>query len=640
MDFVFCGSSIDECLKKASEKLDIDKNELKYKVIKEERKFFKKSVEIQILNILEKDKENSKEVENKNNSGAKVEKGKIIIVKDNDEPIKIKPGKNIKLFLNGIECEQIDDAKEDDEISYEFETEMPKKNIDVFISEDKMNVFMTVESIPQPVYELIDTEYTNSLELNAKITNENYPEKYTKEEIIDELNVHGVVYGIIEENINKLCNVHNYSDMLVAKGRFPVDDTDDYIEIMFKSNKSSESLNDNNKVDYRNINSIVNVKAGDVLATKTNGKEGSDGYDVFNKPVKRKIGKLLTIKSGTGCHLEENNVVSDIEGRPSVKNNIFTVNSVYDVEEVNLSSGNIIFVGDVEVAKNVDEGMIIKSGKSVTVGKNVDSATIIANEDITIKGNVVTSTIKAGCDQVEQARYIQIITKLESNMEELMEFVEQIKHNDSFKEKSYGEIIKILIENRFKTLSSTLNKLFEYYHEKQIEDCELESNLKDKLVGAGPLEIKEVSELEKIKVLLSKELEQAREILESNSDIYLEYCQGSKIEAAGSVYITGKGQFTSEITSLNNIEFTKEGSVCRGGILYAKNEIKLKTVGSNADVKTTLKVSKKGRISAEMAYSNTIFCFGERQFVLDVPSRNVIAYLDGNDEVVVEKLKI
>lgn len=42
MNLIFSADSIDECLKKASEELNVNTNDLKYKVIKEEGKFFKK----------------------------------------------------------------------------------------------------------------------------------------------------------------------------------------------------------------------------------------------------------------------------------------------------------------------------------------------------------------------------------------------------------------------------------------------------------------------------------------------------------------------------------------------------------------------------------------------------------------------
>jgi hypothetical protein len=49
MNFKFSATSLDECLEKASSELNISKEALKYRVTKEEKRFFKKKVEIEII---------------------------------------------------------------------------------------------------------------------------------------------------------------------------------------------------------------------------------------------------------------------------------------------------------------------------------------------------------------------------------------------------------------------------------------------------------------------------------------------------------------------------------------------------------------------------------------------------------------
>ena len=51
-----------------------------------------------------------------------------------------------------------------------------------------------------------------------------------------------------------------------------------------------------------------------------------------------------------------------------------------------------------------------------------------------------------------------------------------------------------------------------------------------------------------------------------------------------------------------------------------------------------LKVPKDGVITADIAYNNTTFCFGEKQLVLDVSSRNVKAYVDEMGDITIDKL--
>ena len=137
---------------------------------------------------------------------------------------------------------------------------------------------------------------------------------------------------------------------------------------------------------------------------------------------------------------------------------------------------------------------------------------------------------------------------------------------------------------------------------------------------------------------MNEEAEELETFEVDEANIRVKYIQSSKLETIGSVFIEGKGQYTSEITALNSIEFFQENSVCRGGILSAGKEIKLKTVGSEAGVNTILKVAKDGVITADIAYNNTTFCFGEKQLILDVSSRNVKAYVDDMGDIVIDKL--
>ena len=83
MNLIFSAGSIDECLEKASEKLNIAKDKLEYNVLKEERRFFKKKITIEVKNEIKH------KITNEENSeyGAKVEDGKIIVKSFKDEKV-------------------------------------------------------------------------------------------------------------------------------------------------------------------------------------------------------------------------------------------------------------------------------------------------------------------------------------------------------------------------------------------------------------------------------------------------------------------------------------------------------------------------------------------------------------------------
>lgn len=327
-----------------------------------------------------------------------------------------------------------------------------------------------------------------------------------------------------------------------------------------------------------------------------------------------------------------------MEGKPSFRSNTFKVHQVYEVEEVNLSTGNINFVADVEVAKTVDEGMEVIAGNTVLVGKNVESAKVIAASDITVRGNILNSTVSAGEKAINKKKYLLNLNDTISIVDDLYSDAVQLANNNVLGSRKVGELVKILIENKYKTFIPLCETIIKECEIQGITDSPITSFINNKIVGFGPITIQHEEELLEFIGLLKEECDELESFEADEANIYTEYIQGSKVEAIGSVFINGKGQYTSEITALNNIEFIQENSVCRGGVLSAGKEIKLKTVGSEAGVNTVLKVPKDGVITADIAYNNTTFCFGEKQLVLDVSSRNVKAYVDEMGDITIDKL--
>lgn len=644
MDLIFSARSVDECLKEASEKLDISKENLDYKIVKEERKFFKKKIIIEILNKINEKKHEvtTQEESEQNRYGAKVKDGKIIVqsFKNENQFITIKSCTGVNLFYNGDKTDIIEDAKESDLIEYTIEeTHEASRTMEISVSEDKMEAYITIKSLPQRVYKLEDCAFSKNLVLNKTLYEKKYAPKYTYEDIKNALKDRKIIFGILDEKIKEICNEEEVENVLIAKGVQAIDDTPEKMEILFKDFDQVEECGDTeSKIDYRNRFMLATVRAGEEIAKIIPLIEGKDGKDLYGNDVKHKNFSHMKIKIGEGCKYENNKVIATIEGKPAFKSNTFKVHQVYQVEEVNLSTGNINFVADVEVAKSVDEGMEIVAGSTVFVGGNVESAKITASSNITINGNILNSTIIAGQSDIDKKKYLLSLNNVKNIIDELYSTVIQVSDNNILEGRKTGELIKILIENKYGTLVPLCEEILKECELQGVKDSPITSFINKKIIGFGPLNIKYEEELLDFIDFLKEETDELETFKVDEADIYVKYMQGSKVEAIGSVFIQGKGQYTSEITALKDIEFTNENSVCRGGILSAGKEIRLKTVGSEAGVNTILKVPKDGVITADIAYNNTTFCFGEKQLVLDVSSRNVKAYVDEIGDIAIDKL--
>ncbi|WP_315077668.1 FapA family protein [uncultured Clostridium sp.] len=651
MSLIFSATTLEGCLEKASNELKVPKECLKYTIITQKNTFFKKKVKIEISEVNEKDEKDEKDdlivdeklsnKEQEAHKGIKVENGEIIIEDldyKSNETVMIHPCNGIKLLINGEKCISKTAVTALDNIEVEYVTKESSRKIDITTSEDKMEAYITINYFPEYSFELVDKLCCRDLKLEAKKKKGEYPPKYTYDELLTILKENNIVYGLLNDKIREISENDCVSNELIAQGDKVVEDIPDAVKVFFESDKKKVLKDENAKIDYRNMYSISNISAGEMLAEKVDGIQGKDGKNIFGNEIKRKTTKKINIKIGSGCKLEENKVISTIEGRPSCKSGIYSVNKIYELKDVDIKTGNVDFIGDVEISGSIKSGTQVKAGNSVTVRKNVEEATIIASGQVNISANVLNSKISAGANDIDKKKHLEILKQYDSIIESLINYTQQIKDKNVLNNnQSDGEIIKILIESKFKNIPRLSMLIVSFEKNNSSTDNDMIAFIRKKIMGLGPIKIKKYSELYELKNMLINAIEILEEEIVIPVDVYMDYAQDSTIEASGSVFITGKGQYVSKITALNNIEFTQAGSVCRGGILHAKDEIKLKTVGSIAGVLTRLEVSKKGCITADIAYQNTVFCFGEKQFTLDIASKNVKAYLGKDGMIVVDK---
>ncbi|AOR22887.1 DUF342 domain-containing protein [Clostridium taeniosporum] len=654
MGLVFSATTLEKCLEKATDELKVSKDCLEYTVIAQKNTFFKKKVTIEILKVnkandLIKNQENNsredKEMSNKENEthkGIKVENGKIIIENldySSNETVTIHPCDGIKLFINGEECVSKTKVTALDDIKVEYIKKEGSRKINITTSEDKMQAYITINYSPKYSFELVDQSCCRDIILKAKKKKGEYPPKYTYDELITILKDKGIVHGVLKDKIKELSENYCVDNELVAQGDKVINDVPDTIKVFFESDKKKTLKDENAKIDYRNMYSISNVSSGEILAEKIDGVQGKNGKNIFGNEVKRRTSPKINIRVGTGCKLEDNKVISTIEGKPSCKSGVYSVNKVYELKDVDIKTGNIDFIGDIEINGSIKSGTNVKAGNSVTVRKNVEEATIIAGGQVNISANVLNSKVSAGANDIDKKKHLEILKKYDSIIESLISYTKQIKDKNTLdNNKSDGEIIKLLIESKFKNIPRLSMLIVSFEKNSDSTDREMINFIRKKIMGLGPIKIKRYSELYGLKDMILSEIEALEEEIVIPVDVYLDYAQDSTIKASGSVFITGKGQYVSKITALNNIEFTQSGSVCRGGTLHAKDQIKVKTVGSIAGVLTRLEVSEKGCITGDIAYQNTVFCFGEKQFTLEVASKNVKAYVGKDGMIVVEKI--
>lgn len=579
-------------------------------------------------------------------SGIKVTNGEVVIDSqclEDDTPLSIMSCDGVKLYINGELCEK--NVKYNvtalDEFTIVCDRIPGSRNITITICEDHMKAYADISYTPEYVYKLKDRNTKKDLKLNAVKEPGKFPPKYTVTEIMNEVGKSGIKYGIIKENILQASSCEGCDNLIIAKGTKAVDDKPAEVKILFDLGDKIHLDNDSmDKIDYKNVYSISSIEAGQVLAEIIPEEQGKDGKTIKGDVIKRKTFKNKPIKAGEGCMIEGNNVIATRSGRPSSKNGVLSVNNVFNIKDVDMKCGNINFVGDVEINGSVNEGMTVKAGNSIIIKKDVDNAYVTAEGEINISGNIMHSKIYTGQVNIEKKEYLDILNTYKDELIGLIESVKKLNES-SDSTKKISDLTRILIENRYKDIPKlSLNIISRCIKLHDENDNELIEFLRSKVMGLNISNIKSIRDLDYLYELVEEEIDYYNDDMLIQSDIYVSYLQDSLVKSTGNIFVTGKGEYVTNLIALKNIEFLKSNSVARGGLISARGNIKLGTVGSTAGISTRIEVPKDGIITAEMAYSNTVFAFGKRSKTLDEDSKNLKAYTNKEGEIIIEKLKL
>ncbi len=227
------------------------------------------------------------------------------------------------------------------------------------------------------------------------------------------LNNNRVVFGIKEEVLRSLQENPVYNEeILVAEGQKQANGNDAKLVYNFKTDHTTIIFKEKNgRVDFKDLNLIENVVAGQQLAKKVPPERGKEGQTVTGKTLPAKPGKDSTIGVGKNVKLSEDGttVISEINGQVILLNGKLNVEPVYTVPgDVNLHTGNILFLGTVIVRGNVEDGFSVKAAGNIEVMGNIGKAMLDAEGDIIVhQGILGKNEGKVKCGKNIYAKFIE-----------------------------------------------------------------------------------------------------------------------------------------------------------------------------------------------------------------------------------------
>lgn len=240
----------------------------------------------------------------------------------------------------------------------------------------------------------------------------------TRDMIYQALAAQNISYGLDTALLDRAAHDREryFTLYLVAKGKPAFDGRNGNIVDYFpRAIQRVLEVNEFGQVDYTALNLICNVEEGQEICHLIRPTEGEPGRTVTNQEVPAKSGKAVPLPKGRNTEISEDGdtLIASMPGHVEFSGSTFQVKPVLDIDgDVDFSTGNIKFVGDVNIKGDVLSGFSVKAMGNIYVGGVVEAgSTVEAGGDLTVVKGILgdgTTVIRAG--RCIFAKYIENAT--------------------------------------------------------------------------------------------------------------------------------------------------------------------------------------------------------------------------------------
>lgn len=207
-------------------------------------------------------------------------------------------------------------------------------------------------------------------------------------DVKDLLAAENITYGINQEKIKQILKHRNpVENSIVAEGKEAEPGQNAYLIYHFEEKKKQAgTLREDGTMDFHSLDLINNVRKGEKIVTKVDPVSGKPGIDVYGNEITPPQPKDVKLPRAKNTVHKENDLYAVKDGQIVRERDKIVIKPVYQIRgDVDLSTGNIDFVGSVKIGGNVREGFEIKAAGDVEINGNVGAARIEATGNVLIK---------------------------------------------------------------------------------------------------------------------------------------------------------------------------------------------------------------------------------------------------------------
>jgi len=178
---------------------------------------------------------------------------------------------------------------------------------------------------------------------------------------------------------------------LVALGRLPAEGANAEFVWDQRFERAVLDLQDDTPADHYTRNSIVTVEAGEVVGRVVPPVPGTDGIDVYGRPIPpthnaQDIQLDSTVQRAEGSTA----IVANVAGKVRLDGARLSIDELLTIRgDLDFESGNVRSTVDVHVAGTVRDLFEVISSKSVYVGQSVEAATVQVEGDLQVRVGIL-----------------------------------------------------------------------------------------------------------------------------------------------------------------------------------------------------------------------------------------------------------
>lgn len=573
-----------------------------------------------------------------------IENGRVVAehLPEGPYPVLI-PCPGIKLTVNGAACDKETEIKSTDTVVITPVSDTVQGSCTVEVSPDSLRASVKIHPSLRVTRKVLDHPPSQRIQVAVQEVQEALP-AIRIDELMSLLRAEGIVFGLDMGVLAAVATAVEPGDFAVAEGTPPFEGHDASVELYFEdTDRVAIDTSEHKEVDFRSRFEFTAVKQGQVLARRTPPVPGRPGKGVRGEMITPREPVDIELVAGEGVLHQEwaNNLVAIRAGRPVITRGrkSFRIDVMPDMiikGNIDLSTGNISFIGDVSVSGDVSAGFTVWSGGQVRVGGVVEHATVQSLVSATVRENVMSSVVHVGPPQGLLRAIPPLVEELKGDTQRLSAAIQQIKKAlPESKQRLMKQLVAGVLQQkdqgfreRVAAFASELKKV-----DQRILDMLGADSLKiahqfleETEKGLGTEE--HIAELSRVFIAFADKLPLLP--LPEQAYIRVRNVVGSTLVCTGDIIVMG-GCYNSRVQAGGKV--TVQG-VFRGGNLKSGGDVRIKELGSESAVATSIACPTTARVFIDIAWENSSVVIGPRKYQFNKRQLGVSLYIEEGNLIV------